>query len=137
VRFVWAEDVARVIGALAGGAAPPGRTYNLAQPDEPLLRDLLTAAAEVLGVEARFVDCSAGDLEAAGLDHRVSPYSGEWCSRPDPSLAARELAFHGTPSSQWLPVVVRAHRAEAAPASHPGYEQRQREVMLAARLADN
>lgn len=134
VRFVWAEDVAGVIASLAGGAAPPGRTYNLAQPDEPWLRDLLTAAAGVLGVPARFVDCSEADLAAAGLDHRVSTYSGPWCSRPDPALAARELSFHGTPSSRWLPEVVRAHRAEAAPESHPGYEQRPRELALAARL---
>jgi len=135
VRFVWAEDVARVIAALANGAAPPGHTYNLAQPDEPSLRDLLAAAADVLGVNVHFVGCSQEDLASAGLDWRVSPYSGDWCSRPDPSLAARELGFHGTTSSRWLPVVVRAHQAETAPASHPGYAQRPRERALAARLA--
>lgn len=134
VRFVWAEDVARVIAALASGAAPPGHTYNLAQPDEPALRDLLVAAAGVLGVPARFVDCSEADLAAAGLDHRVSTFSGAWCSRPDPTLAARDLAFDGTPSGRWLPEVVAAHRAEPEPASHPGYELRARELALAARL---
>jgi len=134
VRFVWAEDVARALVALAGGARPPGHAYNLAQPDEPALRDLLAAAAAVLGVPAKFVDCSEEELAAAGLDHRVSTYSGRWCSRPDPSAAARELAFEGTPSAAWLPEVVRAHMAESVRASHPGYEQRPRELALAARL---
>lgn len=131
VRFVWAEDVARALAALAGGAAPAGRTYNLAQPDEPSLRALVESAAELLGVPARIVGCEAGALAAHGLDHRVSPFSGPWCSRPDPSLAGRELAFRGTPSREWLPEVVRAHLDERDPASHPGYALRSREVGFA------
>jgi nucleoside-diphosphate-sugar epimerase len=137
VRFVWAEDVARVIASLAGGAAPPGRAYNLAQPDEPSLRALIEAAAGLLGVTPRLVACTPADLAAAGLDHRTSTYSGDWCSRPDPSLAQAELAFRGTPTREWLPEVVRAHRSEASPASHPGYALRAKELELAARLADD
>jgi nucleoside-diphosphate-sugar epimerase len=136
VRFVWAEDVARAIVSLAGGAAPASRVYNLAQPDEPELRSLLESAAASLGTATRFVDCSFEELEEAGLDHAVSTYSGAWCSRPDPSLAAEELAFRGTPSGTWLPPVVRAHRAESSPVSHPGYAGRARELALAARIRD-
>lgn len=134
VRFVWAEDVARAIVSLAGGAEPAGRVYNLAQPDEPELRELVKRAAACLGVAARIVDCTSADLAAAGLDDYVSPFSGAWCSRPDPSLAAAELGFRGTPSAVWLPEVVRAHLAEASPESHFGYAQRPRELALAARL---
>jgi nucleoside-diphosphate-sugar epimerase len=134
VRFVWAEDVARTIVSLAAGASPPGRTYNLSQPDEPSLRALVEAAAGLLGVPARILPCTASDLAGAGLDHRTSTYSGDWCSRPDPSLAEAELAFRGTPTRDWLPEVVRAHRAEAAPVSHPGYALRAKELELAARL---
>ncbi len=134
VRFVWAEDVARVLVALAGGARPPGHTYNLAQPDEPELRVLLERAAGCLGVSARLVDCTARELEQAGLDEYVSPFSGRWCSRPDPSLAVAELGFRGTPSAGWLPEVVRAHLAESTPRSHAGYAQRALELALAARL---
>ena len=135
VRFVWAEDVARAIVSLAGGAATAGRTYNLAQPDEPSLRELLEAAAVLLGVTPRLVACTPADLAAAGLDHRTSTYSGGWCSRPDPSRAQAELGFHGSPTRTWLPEVVRAHWAEAEPVSHPGYALRERELELAARLA--
>lgn len=134
VRFVWAEDVARLIASLAGGAAPPSRTYNLAQSDEPTLRALLDAAARLLGVTPHFVDCSPADLAAAGLDHRTSTYSGGWCSRPDPSLAQAELGFRGTPTRGWLPEVVRAHWAESEPVSHSGYALRAKELALAARL---
>ncbi len=134
VRFVWAEDVARVIVLLANGAAPPGRVYNLAQPDEPALRELLARAAACLGVTPAFVDCTRADLAGAGLDEHVSPFSGPWCSRPDPSLASVELAFRGTASAEWLPEVVRAHLAEASPESHFGYAQRPRELALARRL---
>lgn len=133
-RFVWAEDVARVLASLAGGLEPPGRVYNLAMPDEPRLRDLLAGAAAVLGVAADFVPCTEDDLGEAGLDLYVSPYSGAWCSRPDPARATAELGFRGTPSAAWLPEVVRAHLAEARPASHPAYAGRARELALAARL---
>jgi nucleoside-diphosphate-sugar epimerase len=134
VRFVWAEDVARAIVSLADGLAPPSRTYNLAQHDEPNLRGLIEAAAVLLGVKPRLVACTPADLAAAGLDHRTSTYSGGWCSRPDPSLAEAELAFRGTPTRGWLPEVVRAHWAEAEPVSHPGYALRAQELELAARL---
>lgn len=137
VRFVWAEDVARLLASLAGGLSPAGSVYNLAQPDEPPLRELLERAAAALGVAARFVSCDEADLAGEGLDLQVSPFSGAWCSRPDPSLAAAQLGFRGTPSTAWLPEVVRAHLAEDAPASHPGYAQRPRELVLAARLAES
>lgn len=135
VRFVWAEDVARALVALAGGLAPRSPAYNLAQPDEPDLEAFLGAAARLLGVTPRFVRCTWEDLAGAGLDESVSVFSGRWCSRPDPSLAARELGLRCAMSSQWLPEVVRAHLAEAAPEPHPGYASRAAEVALAARLS--
>ncbi len=134
VRFIWAEDVARVIAALAGGASPHGRVYNLAQPDEPSLRELVGAAAALLGREARLVACTAGQLEEHGLDPKLSPYSGPWCSRPDPSLAALDLGFRGSPTATWLPEVVRAHVEEPDPAPHPAYSQRAREIEFAGAL---
>ncbi len=134
VRFVWAEDVARAVVALVEGADAPAPAYHRAPPDEPRLVELVRAAAAELGVAARIVPCSWDELAAAGLDRWVSPYSGPWCSRPDPALARRDFGFEGSPTSRWLPEVVRAHRAEADPASHPGYAHRDAERALAARL---
>ncbi|MFN8589599.1 MAG: NAD-dependent epimerase/dehydratase family protein [Candidatus Eisenbacteria bacterium] len=135
VRFVWAEDVARAVVHLAGGAALPSPAYNLAMPDEPSLRDFLSAAATCLGVTPRFLRVSETECAEAGLDAWMSPFSGPWCSRPDPALAADELGFRTTPSPLWLPKVVRAHLEEPAPEDHPGYAGRAREQALAVRLA--
>lgn len=135
VRFVWAEDVARALAGIAAGASPQGQVYNLAQPDEPSLRDLVGHMAQCLGVGANVVDCTFADLADAGLDGQVSPFSGAWCSRPDPSLAAAELGFRGTPSAEWLPLVVKAHLEESVRESHSGYAGRTKERALADRLA--
>ena len=134
VRFVWAEDVARAVVALAEGASTPSAAYNLAQPDEPRLSELVEAAAAVLGVPANIVACSWEALAPAGLDRMVSPFSGRWCSRPDPTLAHRDWGFSGTPTHGWLPEVVRAHVAEADPTPHPGYARRAAERALAVEL---
>jgi nucleoside-diphosphate-sugar epimerase len=135
VRFVWAEDVARALVTLVALPPPPAFAYNIAQPDEPTLAGLLASAADVLGVEPRLLECTWERAEAAGLEPAFSPYSGPWCSRPDPALAARDWGFTGTPSSVWLPQVVRAHLAEPAPEPHPDYVHRGRERALAAALA--
>lgn len=135
VRFVWAEDVARAVVALAEGAGTSAFAYNLAQPDEPQLIDLVGAMADALGIVPRIVECSWEDIDRAGLDPRFSPYSGRWCSRPDPSLAGRDLGFTASPTAVWLPEVVRAHLAEPDPRPHDTYARRAVERALAATIA--
>lgn len=138
VRFVWSEDVGRALVALLD--RPPGAVasdaYNLAQPDEPTLRELLERVAALAGITPAFVPCDEAALTLAGLDHQVSPYSGRWCSRPDPGLAARDLGWVGTPSSTWLPEVVAAHLTPASRSgpAHPGYAHRATELALARTL---
>ncbi len=133
VRFVWAEDVARAIVHLATGVSVPSFAYNLAMPDEPTLQELLSMAATCLGAPLRTLDADPAECDAAGLDERMSPYSGPWCSRPDPSLARAELGFETTPCSIWLPEVVRGHLHETRPEPHPSYVQRAREIEFAHR----
>ena len=74
-------------------------------------------------------------LEAAGIPLTFSPFSGPWCSRPDPSRAAMEWGFHAQRSDEYLPSVVRAHLEAPRGPSHPGYEHRPAELELATRLA--
>ncbi len=95
----------------------------------------MTAAGESLGVRANLIGCTWEALADAGLDRMVSPFSGPWCSRPDPSLALRDWGFEGSPTARWLPEVVRAHVAEVDPQPHAGYARRDAELALAARLA--
>lgn len=134
VRFVWAEDVARALVLLASGAPSPSPAYNLAMPDEPTLADLVSRIAACAGIEPVLVPCRTGQLVEAGLDHSMSPFSGPWCSRPDPALARLELGFACTPSGDWLPEVVHAHLTEPEPESHAGYARRALEIELAQRL---
>jgi nucleoside-diphosphate-sugar epimerase len=135
VRFVWAGDAARAFVTFAEAPPAPEPAYNVAQPDEPTLREFVTAAASAAGVTPRFVSCSWDEAREAGLDHQFSTYSGAWCSRPDPARAKRDLGFEATPYPAWLPGVVRAHLDEPSPAPHPGYALRPLELALAARLA--
>ncbi|MBI5169708.1 MAG: NAD-dependent epimerase/dehydratase family protein [Candidatus Eisenbacteria bacterium] len=136
VRFVWAEDVGRAIAHLATGVSVPSFAYNVAMPDEPTLQEFLSMAATCLGAPLRTLEADPSACDAAGLDERMSPYSGPWCSRPDPGLARAELGFETTPSSIWLPEVVRAHLNETRPEPHPSYVQRAREIEFVRRLED-
>ena len=133
LRFVWAEDVARAIVILLEGPWPHEAAYNLAQPHDMSLRELVTGCAAELGVAARVIDATADELAARGFDHSLSPYSGRWCSRPDPTRAA-EWGFYGTPWQEWLPQVVRAHLSGAPRESHPGYAGRGRELAAIAAI---
>lgn len=133
VRFVWSEDVASTLVQLAERPEwPADAALNLAQPDEPSLREFLEVAAAASGLFPRFVSRSWAELEAAGLGQSISPYSGPWCSRPDPWRAASLLGAPCTASREYLPDVVRAELAHPGP-SHPGYAQRALELELAAR----
>ena len=133
VRFVWSEDVASTLVRLAERTEwPTEAALNLAQPDEPSLREFLELAAEALGCPPRFLSRSSQELEAAGLTHVLSPYSGPWCSRPDPWRAASLLGAPCTASPDYLPGVVRSELEQPGP-SHPGYGQRALELAFAAR----
>ena len=100
-----------------------------------MLLTFLERVAALAGVEPRFIDVSSEQLEAAGIPLTFSPFSGPWCSRPDPSRAAMEWGFHAQRSDEYLPSVVRAHLEAPRGPSHPGYEHRPAELELATRLA--
>jgi nucleoside-diphosphate-sugar epimerase len=88
VRFLYAADAARALVALAGIERWPDEpALNLAQPDEPTLREFLEQVAADAGLASRFVPVSTAELERAGLAETCAPYWGRWCSRPDPSRA--------------------------------------------------
>jgi nucleoside-diphosphate-sugar epimerase len=138
VRFLYAADAARALVTLAAAQRWPDETaLNLAQPDEPTLREFLEQVAAAAGLVPRFVPVSAGELGLAGLADTCAPYWGRWCSRPDPSRALELLGFRTRGVAEYLPSVVGAHLAEVPRESHPGYVHRARELELAARLASS
>ncbi len=131
LRFVWAEDVARLLTRIASGAATPSPAYNVAMPEETTLRALVERAAALIGVQPRLISVSTESLIAAGIDPAFSPFSGRWCSRPDPTRLAAEVGFVCSPFDDWFPEVVRAHLAEPDPTPDVGYVHRAAELAWA------
>ena len=123
-----------VVDALARmvDAPPPGAVYNLAQAEEPTVRELLERLGAQVGVRPRIVDVPAADIAAAGLAVRaVSPLSTTWMSHVDPGLAVAELGFAHPPLDAYLGAIV-AELVTGWRAEPPaGYAQRAREVALA------
>jgi nucleoside-diphosphate-sugar epimerase len=138
VRFLYAADAARALVRLAGLERWPAEpALNLAQPDEPTLREFLEQVAAAAGLAPRFVPVSTAELEGAGLAESCAPYWGRWCSRPDPSRALKVLGFRTRGVAEYVRSVVCAHLAEVPRESHTGYAHRARELELAARLSPN
>ena len=136
VRFLYADDAARALLALATAHHwPEERELNLAQPDEPTLREFLGRVATLGGLEPRFVPVTAEALREAGLADTCAPYWGRWCSRPDPARAFERLRMRTRTTDEYLPAVVRAHLEQPPSRSHPGYARRTEELALAARLS--
>ena len=135
VRFVYVEDVAEALLALAGSPMwPVEPALNYAQPDELSLREFLERVAALVGESTRFVPAERAALERAGLADSCAPYWGRWCSRPDPSRALARLGVRSRAVAEYLPGVVRAHLQSPPPASHPGYALRAQEIALARSL---
>jgi nucleoside-diphosphate-sugar epimerase len=132
-RFVYAGDVARAVLSVLEGE-PRASVYNLAQPDIITLRELLAEVARGGAFTPRFVEVSWEELERGGLERSFSPYAGPWASILDPSAAASDWGFAGTPPRAYLPAVVGWHLEHRPDRSHPGYAQRSRELEIAARL---
>jgi nucleoside-diphosphate-sugar epimerase len=132
-RHLDVADLARALVWLADHDPPRATFYNLAQPDTVPLRELIERMARVAGVSPRFVDISWDELREAGIDETASPYAGRWSSIMDPTRAAIEWGFAATPSTEYLPRVVRWHLEHRPARSHRGYVHRARELELAGR----
>jgi nucleoside-diphosphate-sugar epimerase len=134
LRFVWAEDVARLLVALAPlPQLPPA--LNWAQPDTLTLASFVTTLAAALGLPAPpLVPCTHEHLASAALDDRVSPFCSRWCSILDPSLAEGLVGFQATPFPRALPLLLAAME-HLYPAPDEAYEHRAAELNLAATLA--
>ena len=132
-RHVYSGAVVKAILGLLGREASFGRAYNLAQDETPTLRELLGTLAALVGAAPHFVDVSPDAVRATGLDPLVlSPFSGEWMSFIDPSLARAELGFRHEPLAAYLDKIVTSFLAHPPADPPPGYDRREAERRLAA-----
>lgn len=134
VRFLAADDVAEALVRLAEGPLPREAAYNLAQPEILSLRAFLDRVAHAAGLTPRFVEVSWPELEAAGLDRLIAPFTGPWASVLDPSRAVSEWGFQASRVDEYLPAAVRAHLEHPPAESHRGHTRRDAEIALATRL---
>ena len=106
-RHVYRGAVVDALAAMVDAPPPSGRAYNLAQREEPSVRELLERLGAAVGVRPRIVDVPAEDVVAAGLVVReVSPLSTRWMSRIDPARAEVERGFVHPPLDAYLAAIV-------------------------------
>lgn len=142
LRFVWSEDIARVVVAIAtkgiGAINAQGlHALNWAQPDVLSVAEFIRLLAVELGVQVpQLVPCTQAQLDAAGLDASCSPYVSRWCSVVDPTRAQQLLQRVATPCAESVRHVLRA-MVEASTPNTASYALREAEVQLAANLLRN
>jgi nucleoside-diphosphate-sugar epimerase len=132
IRHVFVNDVVKTIESLIGKRETFGQAYNLSQDEEPTMLEFVGVLADLLGAPNRSMPISADALQRAGLRARdVSPFSGRWASRIDPSRAKAELGFQHQPLAQYLGTIISAILDYPNPEPPPGYENRAVERGLA------
>lgn len=131
-RHVYAGAVVATIMGLIAAPPPAGAAYNLAQAEQPTVRELIERLAARVGARATLLELPAAALEEAGLSVRAaSPLSSRWMSLLDPARAVAELGFVHPPLDVYLDSII-ASLLAVWPASPPeGYAQRPRELALA------
>jgi nucleoside-diphosphate-sugar epimerase len=127
-RHVYRGAVVEALAAMVE-RPPPGVAYNLAQREQPTVRELLERLGALVGVRPRIVDVPAAALAAAGIPPTlVSPLSTTWMSHVDPSRAERELGFAHPPLDAYLAAIVGELMTGWPAAPPPGLEHRSAEL---------
>lgn len=134
IRHVYSEDVVLFIARILGQPQTFGEVFNLSQHEELPLLDLVSRLATMLGAPDRMHPVTREALIQAGLSLRtLSPFSGPWSSRLDPSRAMRDCDFHHQPLDQYLGKMLAAFLAHWPGTPPDGYESRSVERSLAHR----
>jgi nucleoside-diphosphate-sugar epimerase len=135
-RHVYSGAVVRAIAALLEAPPAAGQVFNLAQAEQPTLRELIERIAQRLGARADLRQLPSEALEDAGLSVRAaSPFSSAWMSLIDPSRAATELGFKHPPLDVYLDSILASLLAAWPPEPPPSYAQRAGELALIRRFA--
>lgn len=130
-RHVYCEDVAEAIVGLRGQKQTFGEAFNLSQDEEPTVSELVQLMADCLGAPNRSQAISTTQLLQQGLSLRdISPLSGKWSSRLDPTRAQTVLGFHHQPLVQYLDTMVSAWLSNPPDTPPTSYLQRQNELSL-------
>ncbi len=131
IRHVYCEDVAQAIVGLRGQRHALGEAFNLSQDEELTVAEMVKILADLLGTPHRLQPITAAQLVQAGLSSRnVSPFSGKWSSRLDPTRAQTALGFRHQPLVRYLKAMVTTWLSNPPVTPPTGYLQRQQELSL-------
>jgi nucleoside-diphosphate-sugar epimerase len=135
-RHVYSGAVIRAIAKLVEAPPRAGQAFNLAQREQPTVRELIERIVDHLGARADLVELPAAVLEDAGVSVRAaSPFSSAWMSVMDTSRAVTELGFEHPALDVYLDSIIASLLAAWPSGAPPGYAQRDRELALLRRSA--
>jgi nucleoside-diphosphate-sugar epimerase len=132
-QVVWTHDVARAFYAAAANPAAYGKAYNVAQAEVYTAESWIEAAAQILGVTARYVHLAEDALTSVGLPGYTLPIAGRPFGHVLLDLGAIrcDLGFEPSPESVWLRHTVAGCAAAPPAIGSVGYERRAHEVAVA------
>lgn len=134
-RHVYRGAVVDAVLRILDTPPPAGQAYNLAQTEQPTVRELVAALAERVGARSELLEVAPEQLEGAGLSVRAaSPFSSRWMSRLEPARAVAELGFAHPPLGVYLDSILASLLAAWPSAPPEGYAQRAGELALARRV---
>jgi nucleoside-diphosphate-sugar epimerase len=135
-RHVYGGAVIRAIATLVDVPPAAGHAFNLAQAEQPTLRELIERIAQRLGARADVRELPSEALEDAGLSVRAaSPFSSAWMSLLDPRRAVAELGFEHPELEAYLDSILASLFAAWPREPPPSYAQRPGELALIRRFA--
>ncbi|MEO8842680.1 MAG: NAD-dependent epimerase/dehydratase family protein [Kofleriaceae bacterium] len=125
-RHVYRGSVVDAIVRLVEQPPAASEVYNVAQEEQPPLRELIEMIGFAAGMRVNIIDTPVERL--AGLDVRAcSPFSSRWMSRLDPARAIAALDLHQVPLEQYVHATVQ-HILATWGEPPPGFEQRRFEL---------
>lgn len=125
-RHVYRGSVVDAIVGLVEQPRDTSEVFNVAQEEQPVLRELIEMIGFAAGMRVNIIDTPVERL--AGLDVRAcSPFSSRWMSRLDPTRAIAALVLHQIPLEQYVHATVQ-HILATWGEPPPGFEQRSLEL---------
>ncbi len=133
--FLWVGDVAEVVASNLLKSSAFGRAYNLCQREAVSLRQLVEAAATVLGKRPSLVSVPSQWLARVSLGTAFSPFTHDRDIVLDIAAARQDLMFTPTPFVTWCEQLVRETMSSDDRAGARLYQTRAAELQLVQELA--
>jgi nucleoside-diphosphate-sugar epimerase len=130
LRHVYVNDVARLVTGLVQSERGIGEAYNISYGSSITHDEFLDMLADAAETELQLVMVERKKLEAAGLLHDCSPYTGSWMSELDKARSLEAVSLEYTPPPAYLPSIVTDYRSRWAQLGlvPDSYRQRKAEI---------